>query len=101
MNKIAYKLFFLSLFCLILFGTAHGTDEHWTEAIKKDLRDHNEFTAKNEEDTIKQRLETEGATRFADWKKAAEEGIPEGQALFATCYYYGVHVSKDHKEAVT
>ena len=111
MNRMAPKLLFLSLFCLILLDTAHGADEHLAgtplltgtplaESVKKDLQEHNKFTAKNEEDVIKKRLEIEGATRFADWKRAAEEGIPEGQVLLATCYYYGIHVSEDHEEAV-
>jgi len=100
LNRIAQKIFFLFLCCLILSGTAHGADEHWTEAIKKDLREHNEYTGKNDPEATKKRLETEGLIRFADWKKAAEEGIPEGQVLLAVCYHYGVHVSGDHKEVM-
>ena len=100
MNRIAQKLFLLSLFCLILVSTAYGADEQLAEAVKKDLREHNEFTTKNGADATKKRFETEGTTRFADWKKAAEEGLPEGQILLATCYCYGVNVPKDHKEAI-
>ena len=70
----------------MLLGTAHGADEHWIETIKKDLREHNEYTVKNEEDATKKRLETEGATRFADWKQAAEQGNAHAQcALYVFC----------------
>ena len=100
MNRMIQKLFFLSLFCLVLLGTAHGADEQLAESVKKDLREHNEFTAKNEEDAIKKRLETEGATRFADWKQAAEQGIPEGQVLLSVCYRFGINVPQDNEEAI-
>ena len=64
LKRIAPKLFFLSLFCLILLGMAHGADEHLAgtplaESVKKDLREHNECTAKNEEDAVKKCFETE------------------------------------------
>jgi len=100
MNKIPYHLFFLSLCGLLFVGTAYSAEDNLTEAVKQELRAHNELAEKNDKDAVKKRLETEGITRFADWKKAAELGIPEGQVLLAICYHYGIIVPKDVEESV-
>ena len=53
----------------MLPSTVQGTDEHVTgtplaESVKKDLREHNEYTAKNDEEAIKKCFETEGACAY-------------------------------------
>ena len=37
---------------------------------------------------------------FAAWKRAAEDGQPEGQVLLGECYFHGVVVPEDYTEAV-
>jgi TPR repeat protein len=91
----------LTVLCLfILTAYAIATDGNWVETIKKDLREHNDYIAQNEEPVIKKRLETIVPNRLADWKRSAELGMPEGQVLLGICYHYGVGVLENKEEAI-
>jgi len=92
-NRISLSLFVI--FLLIAY-TAAAADDKLTEVVKKDLREHIEFTETNGDEAAKERLDTLGITRLTDWRTAAEAGIPEGQVLLGICYHYGM-LAKQYK----
>ena len=98
---------FLSLFCLSLFlvsgctnseqaDTLQQVTEHVVvdadllEALKQDLRDFEEFLRTGQKmfvDVVAY-IDKQRESRLAGWKKAAEQGIPEGQILFGYSLLY-------------
>ena len=101
---------FLSLFCLSLLlvsgctnseqaDTLQQVTEHVVvdadllEALKQDLRDFEEALhiirkGAGRFDDVVAYIDTQRESRLADWKKAAEQGIPEGQILFGYSFLY-------------
>ncbi|MDR1923824.1 MAG: sel1 repeat family protein [Planctomycetaceae bacterium] len=49
----------------------------------------------------KECLLTNHPKKLSVWINAAEKNIPEGQYLYGLCYFHGIGVDKDEKEAVT
>ena len=97
-NRLNICLFIL---CLFIASTAYANsaEKDLAESVKQDLRDYNDFNAKNTAANCELYREAKGKERFEDWKRAAEAGIPEGQVLLSICYIYGIGVSEDEEEA--
>jgi len=102
-HQIINHFLFLSLFCLSLFLVSGCTNSEQTdalqqvtedvvvdadllEALKQDLRDFEEALhiirkGADRFDDVVAYIDTQRESRLADWKNAAEQGIPEGQVL--------------------
>ena len=67
----------------------------------RDLYDVTHYRTQNKNHTdIQEYLAGKSKNRFGIWKETAEEGLPAGQTLIGLCYFYGIDVPEDKKEAV-
>ena len=106
MKHTKYTMISIALgMAIVLLPSALRADEETTntltEALKKDLHDINNYSPFahffRTEPPYKNTwayIEEKGKTRFDDWKKAAEAGIPEGQVLLGHYYYSQTGIGK-------
>jgi TPR repeat protein len=99
-NVMLNRVFFLCLFCLALSLLSGCASENLEETVKRDFRD---FC--DDEDAWSVRWCCNDAIdgKFVVWKKAAENGMPEGQVLlgwyYSHLYFSDWNYDRDETEA--
>jgi hypothetical protein len=65
------------------------------ETARNDLHDVIEFATRNSRENTLRFHDMKRAANFEVWKRAAEQGISEGQVLLGMCYLDGIGVPQD------